>query len=496
MKKKRKAMALWKVILITISSIIGLIGVTVLALYIKGDFNDNPIYPESGIFFVLDGNEKYNQDLGVLETAESFSLTLSTSTEDVNRKTVKLSLPTGTRETIRENGYLDNGIIRVPETVQLDRAFTVELSTSPTDNHIAGGLTSITATSTYPTIDPQTVYINVDVPVESIEVFCYDAEDATKEPLKDIFVGSYFNVGVNYSPERSEKVFGREETKYVFYDFTTNNLEFDYISQTFHAIKVSNGAFDDIEVRVFSNSEYEKEFLAGFEGNPSEFKTQEEYIEFNTAALNFMKDKGEASYKTSTISNIAVKEISVNSFVVSNENFNAKVDKKFNLALNSALPEFDGNLGVVIRDEEENILNSVYAGGVGIALCSNNEYIDISGGEVLKVAIRAIGDYNEENGTYSYIYSYDSEGNLEGATITRMTSEEIEALGNFTPNLPEVTADGQEVEVVYYFFLPSRNVGAVAGNYNFSLSSSATTSADFIVALFLEKEGNYQLFLA
>ena len=236
MKKKRKAMALWKVILITISSIIGLIGVTVLALYIKGDFNDNPIYPESGIFFVLEGNEKYNQDLGVLETAESFSLTLSTSTEDVNRKTVKLSLPTGTRETIRENGYLDNGIIRVPETVQLDRAFTVELSTSPTDNHIAGGLTSITATSTYPTIDPQTVYINVDVPVELIEVFCYDAEDATKEPLKDIFVGSYFNVGVNYSPERSEKVFGREETKYVFYDFTTNNLEFDYISQTFHAI--------------------------------------------------------------------------------------------------------------------------------------------------------------------------------------------------------------------------------------------------------------------
>ncbi len=499
MKKKRKAMALWKVILITISSIIGLIGVTVLALYIKGDFNDNPIYPESGIFFVLEGNEKYNQDLGVLETAESFSLTLSTSTEDVNRKTVKLSLPTGTRETIRENGYLDNGIIRVPETVQLDRVFTVELSTSPTDNHIAGGLTSITATSTYPTIDPQTVYINVDVPVESIEVFCYDAEDATKEPLKDIFVGSYFNVGVNYSPERSEKVFGREETKYVFYDFTTNNLEFDYISQTFHAIKVSNGAFDDIEVRVFSNSEYEKEFLAGFEGNPSEFKTQEEYIEFNTAALNFMKDKGEASYKTATISNIAVKEISVNSFVVSNENFNAMVDKKFNLALNSALPEFDGNLGVVIRDEEENVLNSVYAGGVGIALSSkneNNEYIDISGGEVLEVAIRAIGDYNEENGTYSYIYSYDSEGNLEGATITRKTSEEIEALGNFTPNLPEVTADGQEVEVVYYFFLPSRNVGAVAGNYNFSLSSSATTSADFIVALFLEKEGNYQLFLA
>ena len=498
MKKKRKAMALWKVILITISSIIGLIGVTVLALYLRGDFSDNPVYPESGIFFVLDGNEKYNSDLQVLETSESFSLTLSTSTEDVNRRTVNLSLPTGTHATVRENGYLDNGIIRVPETVQLDSAFTVELSTSPIDNYLAGGITSITATSTYPTIDPQTVYINVDVPVESIDAFCYDAEDATEEELNDIFVGSYFKVGVNYLPERSEKVFGREETKYVFYNFTTNNIEFDYITKTFHATSVSEGANDEISVFVFSNSEFEKAFLSEFDGNPNEFTTQEEYSEFNSAALNYMSSHS-GSYKLASVDNITVKEVSVNSFVVSNESFNAKVDKQFNLALNSTLPEFDGNLGVVIRDEEDNILNSVYAGGVGIALSSKNENnarILLSGGEVLKVTIDAVGDYNETNGTYSYEYSYDTEGNLEGVEITRMTASEIELLDSFEPILPVVTTDGQEVAVTYYFFLPSRNVGGVAGNYNYSLSSDTTTSADFLVALFLEREGNYQLFLA
>lgn len=498
MKKKRKAMALWKVILITISSIIGLIGVTVLALYLRGDFSDNPVYPESGIFFVLDGNEKYNSDLQVLETSESFSLTLSTSTEDVNRRTVNLSLPTGTHATVRENGYLDNGIIRVPETVQLDSAFTVELSTSPIDNYLTGGITSITATSTYPTIDPQTVYINVDVPVESIDAFCYDAEDATEEELNDIFVGSYFKVGVNYLPERSEKVFGREETKYVFYNFTTNNIEFDYITKTFHATSVSEGANDEISVFVFSNSEFEKAFLSEFNGNPNEFTTQEEYSEFNSAALNYMSSHS-GSYKLASVDNITVKEVSVNSFVVSNESFNAKVDKQFNLALNSTLPEFDGNLGVVIRDEEDNILNSVYAGGVGIALSSKNENnarILLSGGEVLKVTIDAVGDYNETNGTYSYEYSYDTEGNLEGVEITRMTASDVALLDSFEPILPVVTTDGQEVEVTYYFFLPSRNVGGVAGNYNYSLSSDITTSADFLVALFLEGEGNYQLFLA
>ena len=166
------------------------------------------------------------------------------------------------------------------------------------------------------------------------------------------------------------------------------------------------------------------------------------------------------SYRTATISDITVKEVSVSSFVVSNENFNAKVDKKFNLAINSTLPEFDGNLGVVIRDEEDNILNSVYAGGVGIALSSNNtnnNRIILSGGEVLKVTIKAIGDYNEVNGTYSYIYSYDAEGNLKDTTITKMTASDIELLDSFEPILPIVTTDGQEVEVTYYFFLPAEN---------------------------------------
>lgn len=489
MRKRRKAMAVWKVILITIASIIGLIGVTVLALWIRGDFNDNPVYPETGIFFVE--NEKYNSDLGAIESSTSFSLTLSTSTEDVNRRTVNLSLPNG----VRENGYIDNGIIRVPETVQLDTAFTVELSRSPLDSYISGGITTITATSTYSPIDPVTINVNIDVPVQEISAYCYDAEDAGQEALGNIFVGSYFNIGVNYSPERSESVFGRDEEKYVFYDFSTNNIEFDYITKTFHATSVSEGTSDEITIFVFSDSEYQKAFLSEFGGNPDEFTTQEEYSEFNTEALNYMQSHS-GSYRTYQISDIVVEEISVNSFVVTSQSFSGRVDKMFNVALNSTLQEFDGNLGVVIRDADENVLNSVYGGGVGIALSSindNNDRIKLSGGEILEVTINATGRLNQNS--YYYEYSYE-DGNLANYTTRVLSADEVENLDDFSPTLPTVTTDGEAVQLVYYFLLPTRNVGGQVGNYNYSFSSTMSTTADYIVALFLENDGEYELFLA
>src|SRR5699024_5876177 len=107
--------------------------------------------------------------------------------EDVNRKNVKLELSAGTNSLRRENGYIDNGIIRVPETVQLDKAFKVELLRSPEDSFIMGGRTTITATSTsYSPIDPAVISVSVDVPVDSITAFCYDAEDASMEALDNV----------------------------------------------------------------------------------------------------------------------------------------------------------------------------------------------------------------------------------------------------------------------------------------------------------------------
>ena len=491
MRKKRKAMALWKVILITISSIIGLVGVTVLALYLRGDLSDNPIYPESGIFYLLDSNEKYNSSLGVIESSENFSLTISTSTEDVNRRTVRLSLPNG----VRENGYIYNEVIRVPETVQLDKPFQVELSVSPSDGLIAGGQTTITARSTYSPIDPVTITINVDTPVSEINAFCYDAEDAEREALSNIYVDSYFKIGVNYSPERSGKYFGRDEEKSLFYTYTGNNsIEFDPSTKTFHAYRVSQGTTDEITVWTFSTSEHEKAFYAQYEGDLDNF------TELNTAALTYMS-ANDGSYTTSTISNIVVEEASVNSFVVTGTSFTANVDKNYHLALNSMRPEFDGNMGVIISNEKDPNLNSVYASGVGIALADVSDSVKISGGEVLKVDITAEKTAHGD-GTYSYEFTYDDEtGGLLNYRVEKATNP-----ATLSPTLlpTEVNEDSADTAIAtYYFLLPTRNVRGEVGNYNYTLSSSASTTANFISILFMENDvesgedyGEYTIFLA
>ena len=494
MKGKRKALAVWKVILITISSIIALVGVTILVQYLRGELSDKPVYPESGIFFVTD-NEKYDVSSGEMKTAEDFYLTLSTATEDVNRKNVKLELSAGTNSLRRENGYIDNGIIRVPETVQLDKAFKVELLRSPEDSFIMGGRTTITATSTsYSPIDPAVISVSVDVPVDSITAFCYDAEDASMEALDNVFIGSHFKVGVNFTPTRSEKVFSSNENKYVFYTTSTNNIEFDYLTKTFHAKSVSVGEDDndDITVYVFSNSQYQKEFLATLSKPVEELETASELKQFNEDALNYMNSH-EGSFRSFTIADIVVKEVSVGSFMISGETFTANVDKNFHLALNSTLEEFDGNMGVEIRDEEGGILNSIYSGNVGIALDGTLGDADFRiSGDVLKVEILA--DKIEENDEISYSFNYEN-GKLKDATVTKLSS--LEDIDSFEPTYEDVTLEGdvEKTKITYYFFLPTQNVGE-AGNYNYTISSNAEISVDFKVALFLEKGGEYELFLA
>ena len=54
-RRKRKALAVWKVVLITIASIIGLMGVSVFVMYLLGMLEDTIVNPTS-INFVKEGN--------------------------------------------------------------------------------------------------------------------------------------------------------------------------------------------------------------------------------------------------------------------------------------------------------------------------------------------------------------------------------------------------------------------------------------------------------
>ena len=220
-KRKRKVLATWKVVLITMAAIIGLLGVSTFVMYLLGYFNEEIINPEN-INFVQD--ENYNAETGTYEVSADFYLTITTTTEGANVSNITLSLG----NTVAENGYIDNGIIRVPQTVRLNTPFLVTLSTSYNDytssEYINGGITTLRATSENRLISPITTTIAVDVPVYEIDAYVYDSGDEGMTQLVDneVVNGSQFKVKVNFTPDStetgnsSEFMYSGTESKMIF----------------------------------------------------------------------------------------------------------------------------------------------------------------------------------------------------------------------------------------------------------------------------------------
>ena len=460
MKKKRKVLATWKVVLITIAAIIGLLGVSTFVMYLLGYFNEEVVNPEN-ISFVQ--GEEYNAETGMYEVSSDFYMTITSSTEGTTVNNVTLSLGS----TMAENGYLDNGIIRVPQTVRLNTPFLVTLSTLGSD-YINGGITNLRATSDNRLIAPITATIAVDVPVSEITAFIYDDGDSLETPISDneVIVGSRFKVGVNYSPERSEFMYSGETSKMLFYSPTNNYISFDYTTQTFTANDVSaEGYSDTIRVYTFTSAETQEEFLRANSDIIDNFEA------LNTAALNYFgANEGSDIYRTCVIT-VTVKDVGVASFNITNNAFEATVDKYFNLSSNSNSPVFDGSLGVAIRDEENNILNSAYAGLVGIAIYSQNVDVKVVGGSVMQVVVTVDNDTNES----SYVVNelvYDE-------NLSYLPTEEI------TENSTIYT---------YYFILPNTDSASSSANYNYRFASTSEENVNFKVALFVEGDNGYEIF--
>ena len=176
--KKRGVLSLWKVIILVIVGILGVAGVAVLSLYLMGKFDKQYVEPEN-ISFVEDVSEGagyYNATLGQYEVSSDFSMTITTTTENVTERKVTLSLKDG----VVQNGYISDGIITVPQEVLLNQPFTVTLNTEYNSNPqiledwIVGGVSTLTARSSNVLLSAQTVTICVDVPEFSEVVLASD----------------------------------------------------------------------------------------------------------------------------------------------------------------------------------------------------------------------------------------------------------------------------------------------------------------------------------
>lgn len=172
-----KKWAVWKTVLVVISSVIFVSGVTLLGIYLAGGLR-NPVTPPEDIDFVVD-SDLYNPDKSQFEVTEDFELVLTSSTEQVTERQVRLSF-TGSTTTNPSTGTISDGVITVPQIVNIGEPFTVTLNMTgyqelDGENWIAGGISTLIATSmSNDQADPTSVKIAVDVPVYDIEIELYD----------------------------------------------------------------------------------------------------------------------------------------------------------------------------------------------------------------------------------------------------------------------------------------------------------------------------------
>ena len=240
-KKAKGKWAIWKTIVCAISAVILVAAATVGGVYLTGGFDEKHVNPES-ITFVLDEN-LYNPDNVQFEVTNDFQLTISTPTSDVTQKAVNLSFPSGVsvqHDFVAKT--ISDGIITVPEVVQINEPFTVKLNKKLTQMReeqivewVTGGISTLRASSAandqIPSVE---VKIAVDVAVHSIEVELFDA---VGNPIDQITSGESFTaktkfypVGSNYfySDDKNEAVEIKREKLEYFTVIGAGNIEFVY----------------------------------------------------------------------------------------------------------------------------------------------------------------------------------------------------------------------------------------------------------------------------
>ena len=198
-----KKWAVWKTVLVVISSVIFVSGVTLLGIYLAGGLR-NPVTPPEDIDFVVD-SDLYNLDKSQFEVTEDFELVLTSSTEQVTERQVRLSF-TGSTTTNPSTGTISDGVITVPQMVNIGEPFQVTLNMTryqelDGENWIAGGISTLTATSmANDQAQPKSVKIAVDVPVYDIEIELYDEDGKQISQVTEL---ERFYPRAKFLPEKS-----------------------------------------------------------------------------------------------------------------------------------------------------------------------------------------------------------------------------------------------------------------------------------------------------
>ncbi|MGN0748728.1 MAG: leucine-rich repeat protein [Christensenellales bacterium] len=239
--KEKPKFAIWKVVVATLCSVLGAIGIIFLGLYFTGAFSNEKINPE-GLFFAdvtigADGKKTYtSRGSTPYNVSDNFEIVISTSTTGANQNEVELSFPKGksssyvislkegeteadfagsnTKFFYSEDSdgqrivfvscpeekaeYVTDGIIIVPRYVTLNKSFEIKLAQEDEEGRIdftktfsaetklynVGGYSQLVATSVSSKLAGSvSIGMNIDVPVDSISMLGITGNNLSQESV-------------------------------------------------------------------------------------------------------------------------------------------------------------------------------------------------------------------------------------------------------------------------------------------------------------------------
>ncbi len=367
-----------KVFAISLACFIGAVGIGVGVMAIAGYFNKPTVMPSDIVF----DRDVYNVD-------GDFSITITTTTEDVTVTQLTLTLQNGEPYTEKDGEVrISDGVISIPQTATIGEPFSVKLEKILHDEEcggqdwIAGGHSIITATSQNQQVNPISATVNVDVPVYSVEL---ETRVSAQDDDSGVFaVGSTVNANLKFYPERSAYQYSHDgsdgEVVYKNTYFIPQSTTDENISQIEHtnSFLTKRIGSSTIVGYVFSSTPIEERILLGLQGLDDEAKY--------SAVLERLEKLSTNPSETSLQAHKAVKEfdiveVEVDSMRLEGTVNNVDIDTTHTLYANKNVTQSarQSNLGIKLYsslDESISLQNELSNVGIRFLYKVGNSYYD------------------------------------------------------------------------------------------------------------------------
>ena len=364
---KFKALKWWQALLIVFSIILLGVGGALVYVHLTTGIGAKQVYPNDISFVIDQTSEDYNAQLSQLEKSENFKLSVGSLTEELTEKQLTLSFTKNFTEQADENGYISDGVITIPQKVNIGEEFEVKVNKAGQDVYSflaegetwnVGGNTTIYAITENKLLAPVNVNIAIDVPVYKTQVEMFDL--TTQEiltPINGVYnitQGTNVRISTKFYPEKSQTLYSDNDSesarkKEYFLEvieggenFVLNKTE----EGTYFSADGKLSSTAKIRSYTFKNATEQLKFYVDH--------AQETEDQRYNSAIEYLSRTGAPACISD--SEIVIVQANVKTFSMSREESLKLTTNKLHRISVGSTQLFDANLGVSILDNQDKLV--------------------------------------------------------------------------------------------------------------------------------------------